>query len=414
MKFCDRYTSTSSPLYKLKSDSDDIRAIKSNIDNVKRVLSKSAFETARGSGAASAYSYDGLLASIAMFPAFCDVAGPIEDCRQQLAAFLAVSGVLTTSAATTFKATEESCSVTAGSRTCIGYPAAESIEAHYMLKLAIEYDEAAYTFAYGTTSFKKRGAGMISGMADYWRFGQAMGAYVDGTTTGLLSSAPEALFKTTADRFASPINKFFNDPAGSMAGYEWASGLWRFLTPATTESKTTFTEKNSPKSASLTYEFEDSYMTPSANHWITGRVTTASAEYATVFASGDYTGFRGVLKTYFGADCKKTNASADVTAAAAAFTSWLTVVGGTARGVNDCSNTEAAVLPVAVRFDEPFYFAPSSLSIDESGEIVEIYAEGGACLNVSLPTPFRVFETGAYRECVKHNYDLYFAPVATL
>lgn len=354
----------------MKSDSDDIRAPKTNVENLKRVLTKAAFETARGANANAVYSYENLCDAVAMFPAFCDVEASIEDCRQQTAAFLAVTGVLTTSATVTFKATEESCSVTSGSRTCISYPAVESIEAHYMLALAQKYDEASYDFAFGTTSFKKRGAGMISGMEQYWRFGQAMGAYKKGSTTGLLSTSAAVMFTTDAnERFSEPINKFFNQPDSLSGADYWATGLWRFLTPVTTETLTSFTDKDSPKTASVTFSFEDSYQTPSPNHWISGRVAT-NPEYTTVFAQGSYTGLRGVLKSYFGADCKTTNSSADVTATINAFTAWLSVVGGTARGVNDCSNTEAVVLPVSSKFDSPFYFTVSSQSIDESGEIV--------------------------------------------
>jgi hypothetical protein len=416
VSFCNRYTSTSSPLYKSKAAADDIRAPKTNVDNLKRVLTKAKFETLRGSGADAVYSYDNLCEAVAMFPAFCDVTQTIEDCRQQVAAFMAVTSVLTTSATVPFKATEETCTVSAGTRACLNYPTVESIEAHYMLKLAIQYDEADADFVFGTTSFKKRGAGMISGMEQYWRFGQAMGAYKTvGTSpvSGLLSSSAASMFTTTNDRFSTPYNRFFTKPS-SMSGAEyWATGLWRFLTPTTTESLTSFTEKNSPTTKAVTYSFEDSYQTPSANHWLLGKVAT-STEYATVFASGDLKGFRGVAKSYFGADCKKANQSADVTAAIAAFSTWLTGVGGTARGVNDCTLTEALVLPVAAKFDSPFYFSPSSASIGEKGDIVEVYAAAGTCLNVSLPTPFRVFETGSYRECVKSNYDQYFAPSATL
>lgn len=416
VNFCDRLSLSTSPLYKAKADAETIRAPLSNVDNLKRVLTKAKFETLRGSGAAAVYSYDNLCEAVAMFPSFCDAMMPVEDCRQQIAAFMAVTSVLTTSASVPFKATEESCSVSAGTRACLNYPTVETIEAHYMMKLAVQYDDAVADFTWGTTSYKKRGAGMISGMEQYWRFGQAMGAYKttgSSPTTGLLSSSAASMFKTVSDRFSQPFNRLFTKP-DSLSGAEyWATGLWRFLTPATTESQTTFTEKNSPKTASITYAFEDSYLTPSANHWLTGKVNT-NDDWKKVFASGDLKGFRGVAKTYFGADCKKTSPSADVTAAVNAFSTWLTGVGGTAVGVNDCSLTEATVLPVSSKFDEPYYFSPSMPSIDENGEIVHIYADAGACLNVSLPTPFRVFETGSYRECVKHNYDQYFAPLATL
>lgn len=415
--FCDRLSSTTSPLYKAKADADTIRAPLSNVDNLKRVLTKAKFETLRGSGADSVYSYDNLCEAVAMFPSFCDATMPIEDCRQQIAAFMAVTSVLTTSASVPFKATEESCTVSTGTRACLNYPTVETIEAHYMMKLAVEYDLANADFAWGTTSYKKRGAGMISGMEQYWRFGQAMGAYKNTggstATSGLLSSSAATMFKTVSDRFTQPYNRLFTKPSSLSGAEYWATGLWRFLTPATTESQTSFTEKNSPKTKSVTYAFEDSYLTPSANHWLLGKVVT-NTEWKTVFASGDLKGFRGVAKTYFGASCKKTSPSADVTAAVNAFSTWLAGVGGTAVGVNDCSFTEAAVLPVSSKFDKPYYFSPSMPSIDENGEIVHIYAVAGACLNVSLPTPFRVFETGSYRECVKHNYDQYFAPSSTL
>jgi hypothetical protein len=38
--FCDRLSSTTSPLYKAKADADTIRAPLSNVDNLKRVLTK--------------------------------------------------------------------------------------------------------------------------------------------------------------------------------------------------------------------------------------------------------------------------------------------------------------------------------------------------------------------------------------
>jgi len=413
VKFCDRYSLTTSPLYKATSDEKTIRAPVNNVDRFKAALSKTAYEGAMPTGYDSAYySYDSLVAAVAWFPAFCSVEGSVEDCKQQIAAFLAVTQVLTTDGATAFKLKEDACTVTAGTRACLEYPGPETIAAHYM------YDVAEYftgsQFVWGTTSYKARGAGMIKGMETYWRFGQALGAFRDAgnSSNGYLSSAASSYFmeSATTQQFTKVTNAMMDNPV--LTNVEsWAAGLWRFLTPVTHDTLVQFQEKSSPSTDRFTYQMEDSYLTPSASEWLLGRVTS-NAGYITTFsdAATSTTGMRGVLKSYFGTGCKTTGQSTEVTSATGAFTTWLTLVGGTARGINSCSNTTEAVFAQNVDFDGPFYFSPNMPSIAETGDIVLIYADAGACLNTYLPTPYRAFETGAYRECVAHNYAVYQAP----
>jgi len=403
VQYCDRFTSTTSSLYQAAATADDLIAPLTNVDLVRRVLTSAKFSAIVTSGADAKYTYDNFLAAVAYFPAICDTMRPLESCKQQLAAFFAITSQLTKNGSTQFALTKEVCTAVDGSNACKEYPVVESIAAHFMYPL------------HGTSAqtYQGRGAGMIKGMEQYWRFSQAMGIYYDGSVEkNLQSDAAATTASATTKKFPARKTIFADTEKVATDGVlAWASGLWRFLTPVTYDKTVSFTELNSPSTTPQTYTVEDSYMSPSANSWLLGQ-NKSNAGYMKTFTETTIvtTGFRGVLKTYYPTACKTSTTDSAVTGAASNFSTYLTQLGGTAVGTSTCTNTSAEAFQENEDFKGPFYFSQAVEAISEDGATFVFYAAAGTCLNTYLATPYRTFDTGAYRECVADNYTQYYAP----
>lgn len=227
-----------------------MRAIKSNVDVFASVLTETVYTQNRSNiPNTDPFPYSSLKQAVAYFPEFCAVAATVEDCKQQVAALLAVSDQLTSG----FTVNEESCTDAEPSTACLAYPAVESIDAHWLYGIMDEYVDTGYNI--GTVSYKARGAGMIRGAAQYWRFGQSLGLVGDDNAKSYLSLS-SALTKTAEDteRFPLADNYVFANPAyAASTDLTWVTALWRFMNPVQHDTNVSFTERNSPRTDQVTY-----------------------------------------------------------------------------------------------------------------------------------------------------------------
>jgi len=88
---------------------------------------------------------------------------------------------------------EETCTLETGKNNCLYYPEIESMDYLWLTGLMDRYAKLGLLVK-GTVQYKARGAGMIRGAAEYWRFAKSMGI-VDFK----LISGPDATIDATGE-----------------------------------------------------------------------------------------------------------------------------------------------------------------------------------------------------------------------
>lgn len=161
--------------------------------------------------------------------------------------------------------------------------------------------------------------------------------------------------------------KLFKDPTlVKTADFAWASGLWRFMTPVSHEvSDQKFTEVLSPSAqANLGYVYyESQYLTASPSDWLLGDFTPKTG--FTTWTGDKYSGFRGVVKSYWPVDCLPTATSGAATAIAqyTAFKTSLNIAADP-NTVDTCADAINKEIAENEYFRGPFYFSYSAQTVD--------------------------------------------------
>jgi len=185
------FTSQDSLFYKIGPSTSSVSIPQSNVDMFMLSMSKQTFESDNdlkslyGLAINSVYSYENLVKAVAKFPAFCDIKSTVLACKQQIAAFLAITKQLTVpdGGSIPLNKVEETCNQVSDQIDCLNYPAVESADYHWLAPIMQHYESLGLLDITSANSvqYKARGAGMIKGAAEYYRFAKAMG-YVDFKT----------------------------------------------------------------------------------------------------------------------------------------------------------------------------------------------------------------------------------------
>jgi len=124
-----------------------------------------------------------------------------------------------------------------------------------------------------------------------------------------------------------------------------------------------------------------------------------------------YGGFRGILKTAFGADCHSTvtplPANSKIEHATKTYDKLVTEFSaGVWSSTNkDCSAVAgaaaAASIPIIPKFNRKNYYSPVLTTVEPvTFQVRNFQGEPGQCFNVHIETPFSIFEQDSYARCV--------------
>ena len=115
-----------------------------------------------------------------MFPSFCDPKQPVDNCKRQIAAFLAITKEKTTG----LTKVNDGCVYTStnNNQDCYNYPPIESTASHWLTPLIYMVREKTKFFDNSLNQsdqknqmYYGRGAGMIKGAEEFYRFAQDIG-----------------------------------------------------------------------------------------------------------------------------------------------------------------------------------------------------------------------------------------------
>jgi hypothetical protein len=336
------------------------------------------------------YNFEKFVAAVAQFPFFCNVEENKQNtdrCDKQVLGLLSLVGGYSAGFTASLTA-NPNCGATFDN-TCQNWPDVETLEYHWIMKLII-----ASGLTHDNAVYPAWGPGNLVGPAEWLSF---------------FHTQPKT---TTAQK---PVFEDSKNVASLLANnpeLAWATAIFKWFQPhkVNTIEKVTEISDNSAKLGSTTKYFyvEDSYLTPSYDMWMLGDIEPDNG--LTVMFPTSYGGFRGILKTAFGADCHSTvtpTANSKIDHAIKTYNKLVTEfsAGAWSSANKDCAAVAGAApadsVPRIPKFNRKNYYSPVLTTVEPvTFQVRNFQGEPGQCFNVHIETPFSIFEQDSYARCV--------------